>query len=50
MCDLKISRLVFQIRAKSEKHCASYIVDELTADRTDKLENGCQFTMQNSKF
>ena len=39
---LKISRLVFQIRAKSKSntHCASYIVDEPTADRTDKLENG----------
>ena len=34
--------------AKTNTHCASYIVDELTADRTDKLDNGCQFSF-NSK-
>ena len=35
--------VVFQIRAKSKTntHCASYIVDEPTADRTDMLENDC---------
>ena len=41
----KISRLMFQIRAKTNTHCASYIVDEVIADRTDKLENGCQFSV-----
>ena len=35
--------LVFQIRGKNNTQCASYIVNEITADRTDKLENGCQF-------
>ena len=33
----KVSRLVFQNRAKTEKHCVSYIEDERTADCTDKL-------------
>ena len=33
---------MFQIRS------ATYIVDELTADHTDKLENACQFSV-NSK-
>ena len=36
---------VFQIKAESKKHCASYIEDDLAADRTDKLENGYQFTI-----
>ena len=36
---------MFQIRAETNTHCASYIVDELTADRTDKLDNGCQFSV-----
>ena len=32
---------MFQIRAKTETHCASYVVN-VTADDTDELENGCQ--------
>ena len=44
VCNLKFSRLVFQLRAKTEKHCASYIVDKLTAARAEKLKNCCQFT------
>ena len=34
-----MSQMVFQIRAKTKRHCASYIVDVL-ADCTDSLENG----------
>ena len=40
---------MFEIRPKPNTHCASYIVDELTADRTDMLENGRQFSV-NSKL
>ena len=37
---------MFQIRPKSNIHCASYIAAELTTDPTDKLENGCQFIVK----
>ena len=36
---------MFQIRAKINAHFATYIGDELAADRTDKLENGCQLSV-----
>ena len=51
ICDLcAIQNCLFQKQAKTVKHCASKIEDELTADRTDKLKNGCQFSIQNRTF
>ena len=47
--DLKFQGLCSKSGPLSNTHCASYVVDELTADHTDKLENGCQFSV-NSKL
>ena len=49
VCDLKFEGWCSKSGPKSNTHCASYIVHELTADHTDKLENGCQFSV-NSKL
>ena len=35
--------MVFQIRAKTQTHCTSHIVD-VSANRTDEFENGRQFS------
>ena len=45
VCDLKFQGWCSKSGPKSNTHCASYIVDELTADHTDKLENGRQFSV-----
>ena len=37
--------LVFHIRTQTNTHCEKFIVSELTADRTEKLENGCHFSV-----
>ena len=49
VCDLKFQGWCSKSGPKSNTHRASYIADELTADHTDKLENGCQFSV-NSKL
>ena len=49
VCDLKFLGWCSKSEPKSNRHCASYIVHEVTADHTDKLENGCQFSV-NSKL
>ena len=43
--DLKFQGWCSKSGPKSNNHCASYIVNELTADHTDKLENGSQFSV-----
>ena len=49
VCDLKFEGWCSKSGPKSNTHCASYIVLELTADHTDKLKNSCQFSV-NSKL
>ena len=49
VCDLKFQGWCSKLGPKRNTHCASYIVDELTADHTDKLEKDCQFSV-NSKL
>ena len=41
--------MVFQICAKTDTHCASYMV-VVNADRIDELENGRQVTFLQSTF
>ena len=49
VCDLNFQGWCSTLGPKSNTHCSSYIVDDLTAGHTDKLENGCQFNF-NSKL
>ena len=48
ICDLCVisnfPRMVFHIRDKIKTHCASYTA-YFAADRNDKLENGCEFSV-----
>ena len=45
VCDFKFEGWSSRSGPKSNTHCANCIVHELTAGQTDKLENGCQFSI-----